>query len=214
MKHAALIAQLDAAAPRLTARVLDEMYADPFWRARFGERADRHGKQDGRFHIDYVIEALRAGDAAIIENYARWLQPVLTSRGMTTCHLAENFERLAAAIADEGWHDGDAACRLLAAASAALAYPAGPARDVQVAANALAHGDRDVALLAGYVADAIALAQPAVFARHVAWLAAWSNERARLVAQLHALRDAVAAAAPSPEARAVLDAGLAALSDA
>jgi len=230
-RHAALVARLDAAAERLTTRVLDEMYADPFWRERFGERADRHGRQDGRFHIDYVIEALRADDVAIIENYARWLQQVLTSRGMATRHLAENFERLAAAIRDGAWPDGAAACALLDAACAALAYPAGPARAVQAAAPALAKratalvieadedseasepdelaspsNARDVALLAIYAADALALDEPAVFARHIAWLAGFverhGGSRAQLAAQLTAL--AVAADQIVPEVAGAL----------
>ena len=106
MRHAELVARLDASAERLTTRVLAEMYADPFWHARFGERADRYGRQDGRFHVDYVIQALQADDVGIIEHYARWLQQVLTSRGMCTRHLAENFARLADAIRDEAWPDG------------------------------------------------------------------------------------------------------------
>jgi hypothetical protein len=35
MRHAELVARLDATADRLNARVLGEMYADPFWHARF-----------------------------------------------------------------------------------------------------------------------------------------------------------------------------------
>lgn len=60
MRHPELVARLDASAERLTGRVLAEMYADPFWQARFGVRADRHGRQDGRFHIDYLIQSLLA----------------------------------------------------------------------------------------------------------------------------------------------------------
>jgi len=40
MRHPELVARLDASAERLTAGVLAEMYADPFWQARFGVRAD------------------------------------------------------------------------------------------------------------------------------------------------------------------------------
>jgi hypothetical protein len=198
LSHAALAARLDAAADRLTARVLEEMYADPFWRARFGERAAIHGTRDGRYHIDYLIQALTGDDVAILEQYARWLQPVLTSRGMCTRHLAENFARLARAIADEAWPDAAPAVAMLAAAERSLAYPPGsPARAVReraaaVIAAALA---RDPELVSGeldtllhHAADALALADPAVFARHVTWLRAWPGaEPARLEASLRAL---------------------------
>lgn len=244
MKHQALAERLDDAADRLTARVLGEMYRDAFWYERFGERADRHGKQDGRFHIDYLIQTLHADDSAIMENYARWLQQVLTSRGMCTRHLAENFERLAAAIRDEGWPDGDAAVAMLDAACAALRYPLGAAKDIQqaipqLAAAALAILDAgpsarpsagpsaepsagpadELARLADYAADAVALGQPAVFAAHAVWLAGFvecrASSRAQLVEQLRALAAAAPTVVPraADELRRVLDAGIAAIAD-
>jgi hypothetical protein len=231
MKHRELAARLDAAADRLTMRVLAEMYRDPFWHERFGERADRHGRRDGRFHIDYLIQALHAGDTAIIENYARWLQQVLTSRGMSTRHLAENFERLAAAIRDEAWPDGDAACAVLDAACAALRYPLGTPQELQRAIPALAAAAADALAgprglldaaararalaeltdLATYAVDAVALAQPAVFAGHTTWLAGFLERRgvprARLVEQLAALAAAAVTVVPgsAAELRRVID---------
>ncbi|HET9623837.1 MAG TPA: hypothetical protein VFP84_20840 [Kofleriaceae bacterium] len=216
MKHVALAHQLDAAADRLTARVLDEMYRDPFWHARFAERADRHGRQDGRFHIDYLIQALHAGDPGILENYARWLQQVLTSRGMCTRHLGDNFHLLGEAIRAEAWPDGDAAIDLLAAARAALVYPPGAApeahavqRHATAIGDAIAHDlvatsvdERRYLIddLIEYTADAIALAQPAVLARHVAWLADFLAPRGvardRLAQALRALRTAGTMIAP------------------
>jgi hypothetical protein len=221
VRYAELVALLDARADRLTDRVLTEMYADPFWYARFGERADRHGRQDGRFHIDYVVQALQANDAGIVEHYARWLQQVLTSRGMCTRHLAENFARLAEAIRAEDWPDGDAAIAMLDAARAALAYPDGPARDVQQAgpelaaaaaypvastrpANSNDAAGRTLAELVDYVADAIALRRPDGLARHVVWLAGFlegrGTPRSHLTAQLEALAAAAPAILPGPAA--------------
>jgi hypothetical protein len=199
-RHEALIGQLEAASERLTERVLEEMYADPFWRERFGERADKHGRQDGRFHVQYLQQALAEGDPAVLQNYARWLQQVLTARGMCTLHLAENFERLALAISHEPWADRQAAVDLLRAAKAALEYRDGLAGEVQRrcdtivlgAAVALAEAGDDeplqvaeLANLVSYCADALALASPQVLANHVAWLAGYFDRhglpRARLV---------------------------------
>lgn len=213
VRYVELVARLDARADRLTDRVLTEMYADPFWHARFGERADRHGRQDGRFHIDYVVQALQADDCRILQHYARWLQQVLTSRGMCTRHLDENFARLADAIRDEDWPDGSAAIAMLDAARAALAYRAGPARDVQQAGPELAaaahpvtsawpgatdpESGRALAELVDYAADAIALARPDGFARHAVWLAGFLETRGTPRAQLIAQLEAIAAAAPA-----------------
>lgn len=175
----ALAERLLAASGELNREVLAEMYRDPFWYARFGEpRADKHGRQDGDHHVSYLVEALRSGDAGVLERYARWLQQVLTTRGMCTRHLAEHFERLGEAIAARGWPDAARAAELLAAAVAALRYDEGPARAIQDrAASIAALGDPELATLAWYLADAVALGTPAVFAKHVAWYARFVEQQ-------------------------------------
>lgn len=225
MKHAALAAQLDAAADRLTTRVLGEMYQDEFWYERFGERANLHGRKDGRFHIDYLIQTLHASDPVIIENYARWLQQVLTSRGMCTRHISENFERLAAAIRDESWPDAAVAAGLLDAACAALRYPFGAAQELQRAIPALATAapgglPAPVMLdLATYAVDAVALNQPPVFVAHARWLAGFLARRGTatgaLIASLERLIARAVAVAPgtADELRRVIQPALTALQD-
>jgi hypothetical protein len=223
VNHEALAHRLDQAADRLTTRVLDQMYRDPFWHARFAERAERHGRADGRFHIDYLIQALHASDPSIVENYARWLQQVLTSRGMCTRHLADNFRLLADAIRAEAWPDGEAAIALLDAARAALRYPAASAaHELQGAAPAIARAMNDALALGDplrtylvddlidYTADAIALDHPAVLANHVTWLADFlapaGVPRDRLAAALRALT--TAASTHAPGSRTAVDAAI------
>lgn len=192
-----LIANIEATAEALTDRVLAEMYKNPFWVERFGERAQKHGRQDGMFHIKYLTEALRTNDANVIEQYARWLQQVLTTRGMCTRHLDENFERLADAIA-ETVADSAPAVAMLEAARRALRYAEGtPARRVQDAAKEIAesvadklyarhpnwpaqHRARcadDLQYHLSYASDALALAMPSVFASYVAWIGDFFERR-------------------------------------
>ncbi|PCC67701.1 hypothetical protein SAMN02745121_02338 [Nannocystis exedens] len=223
IRHEALIGRLEAACDRLGERVLGEMYADPFWRERFGERADKHGRQDNRFHVQYLQQALADDDPAVIANYARWLQQVLTARGMCTLHLAENFERLAVAVADERWPDGQAAVDLLQAAKAALAYPDGLAGEVQrradtivlAAAVTLSTAGEDeplpvaeLATLVSYCADALALTSPRALADHATWLAGYLERRgvprSRLVRRLDAIRAAIEQLLPGEPAIAEL----------
>jgi hypothetical protein len=186
--NAALVDRLRAAAAELTEQVLAAMYRDPFWYARFGEpRADRHGRQDGQFHIQYLVEALCAGDAGVFERYGRWLQQVLTTRGMCTRHLAENFDRLARAIAERGWPDAGPAVEILAAGTAALRYDAGPARALQDHLGAIADGDDELATLASYLADAVALDRAPVLADHVAWRARFAAQQGQPPAAIAAL---------------------------
>lgn len=220
-RHAALIQQLEAAADRLNEQVLAEMYVDPFWRARFGERADKHGRQDGRFHVQYLQQALASDDPAVLEHYARWLQQLLTVRGMCTRHLAEHFDRLGRAIAEEAWPEREAAVALLQAATAALTYPNGVARAVQLRAAAIvdaaaatlaregadAEHERlrdELDTLVSYCADALALGSPQVLADHVGWLAGFFARtgvpRERLVARLKAIRAALERELPGEQA--------------
>jgi hypothetical protein len=198
---AALVDRLLAAARELTGEVLAEMYRDRFWYARFGElRASRHGQEDGDHHVEYLVEALRAEDAGVIERYARWLQQVLTTRGMCTRHLADHFERLGVAIAARGWPDGDRAVKLLAAAVAALRYQRGPARAVQDRADAIAGDDAELATLVSYLADAAALGRPMVFTDHAVWYADFiareGGSRSRVTALLQRLRETVESQLP------------------
>jgi len=172
--------RLLAASEELTEEVIGEMYRDPFWFERFGEpRASRHGRQDGNHHVAYLAEALRAGDGQVMERYARWLQQVLTTRGMCSRHLAENFERLGRAIAARGWPHHPRAVELLAAAVDALRYEGGPARAVQDRAGAIAGDDAELATFASYLADALALGRPPLFAAHAAWYAGFAERQGR-----------------------------------
>lgn len=224
--YAELCERLDRAATSLTERVLAEMYQNPFWVERFGERAQIHGRKDGRFHIDYLVQALGADDPTIVENYARWLQQVLTTRGMCTRHLADNFDLLGAAIANEGWPDGAAAVRMLRVATAALRYPSGAAREVQDRIEVIATGAIDtmyarhpdwaqrssvtlsndnLAYHLHYAADALALGSSTTFLAYVDWITGFLERRQVprmvMVESLETLRDAPGA---GPELRDLL----------
>ncbi len=225
MKHAALIAYLEGAANELTDRVLAEMYRDPFWHARFGDRADRHGRQDGLFHIKYLVSALAADDRNVMVEYARWLRTLLASHGMCTRHLDDNFALLASEIGRGGGPpERDEAMTLLSAARDALRYPLGPAQRVQDltpeirerVASALAAPDWPVeqcadqlSTLLSYLADAIALDNPAQFRAHVTWTGDFLEQRgiarAWLAAGLAALRKELAAELRPEQLAALFD---------
>ena len=118
---------LAARAVALSQRVLDRMYENPFWMERYGERGRRFANEDSLHHINYLDQALAAGDAAVFERYAQWLRSVLVSRGMCTEHLAENFRLLAETIADEGLPDAERGSSILLRGDNALKYDSGPA---------------------------------------------------------------------------------------
>jgi hypothetical protein len=129
--------RLQAKSSVLGERATREMYDDPFWQARFGARGREMAEKDSQYHLSYLVQALAAEDAGVFESYARWLQTLLISRGMCSRHIAENFQRLEQAIEDEV-DQPKAALEVLRAGRAALVYPGGPARELQLCAEQLA----------------------------------------------------------------------------
>ena len=190
-----LAGEIEAHKGELTNRALKRMYENPFWDARFGERGRSFAAEDGEYHITYLVEALRSGNQQVLTRYARWLQSVLTTRGMCSLHLAENFARLSEVIAESGIRNPGYAVATLDAGVRALRYDSSAARAVQQEFDALlAHTRgainaphpnhpnvtailgreqvaRDVPYLLSYLADALALDRPDVFVDHVRWLA-------------------------------------------
>jgi len=202
--------QLAEAGPRLSERVLAEMYADPFWAARFGDRGRHHARTDGDFHIKYLAEALDSNSVAVFASYAHWLRELLVSRGMCSRHLAENFTLLAAAIEAEPWTDRGRAVEILRAGADSLRHTTGPAAELE-ALRALTP-DTATDTLLSYLADALAFAQPSWFAAYTAFAA---TLRPSLAAELAALRRRIASEAANPmPALAVIDSAVAAMEHA
>lgn len=214
---------LAARADALAARALRAMYANPFWEERYGERGHRFAAEDGRHHVGYLVEALRAGSPDTLTRYARWLQSVLVARGMCSRHLAQHFARLAEAIRANDVPDAARAVEYLAAAEDALLYEgSAAARAIQeqverpLAATAVEADPASLAYYASYLADAVALGRPEVLADYVRWVAAHLVRHsttspvglaAQLIRQLEALETYVAVLQPDAReaARTVLD---------
>lgn len=202
-----LIEELAAATPRLSERVLEEMYADPFWAARYGDRGRRHTRNDGDFHIKYLTEALVADDAAVFAHYARWLRELLVARGMCSRQLAENFTRLATAIDAEPWAERARAVAILHAGAGALRHTTGAAADLEALRARTDDAATDTQL--SYLADALAFEQPSWFGAYTAFAA---SLRPNLGAELAALRRRIALEVPAPVlALAALDSAVATL---
>lgn len=166
---------LASRAVALSQGVLDRMYENPFWMERYGERGRRFANEDSLHHINYLDQALAAGDAGVFTRYARWLRSVLVSRGMCTEHLAENFRLLAEAIAADGLPDGERAREILLEGQRSLAYDSGDAavleqvkprlldavRQAQDASAPMREDDRRY--LVSYLIDAAATGDPGPF---------------------------------------------------
>jgi hypothetical protein len=165
--------------PDLARRATDEMYRDPFWEERFGERGRKFAAEDGHDHITYLVQALEVNQPDILTTYARGLQSVLVSRGMCTAHLLENFARLGRALGESGIPEAAPALQLLDQAQDALLYPEGPARGLQQSAGAIADAasrgyagarvNAELRILVWYLADAVRMNDAQLFMRHAEW---------------------------------------------
>jgi hypothetical protein len=197
-------------------RAMTIMYANPFWDDRFGTRGRRFAEEDGRHHVAYLCEALRQSDPRVMTRYARWLQSVLTTRGMCSAHLDENFERIAGIIRSESLPSAHVAIEFLEQGRRALCYEGGPARDIQDASDALGVATRNaldgarpgwrdrwgvdsstrlaasVEWLVSYLADAVAHDRDDQLAGFIAWLGDFVARRGAVPDALASLLDALA----------------------
>jgi hypothetical protein len=167
--------ELASRAVALSQRVLDRLYENPFWMERYGERGRRFANEDSLHHINYLDQALAAGDPGVFTRYAQWLRTVLVSRGMCTEHLAENFRLLAEAIANDGLPDAGEAGAILLEGQRSLEYDSGDAAVLERAKPRLLDAVRtaqdpsapmredDRRYLVSYLIDAAATGDPRAF---------------------------------------------------
>ena len=218
--------RIEAHGPALAGRVVEQLYRDPFWQERFGERGRRFAEEDGRHHVSYLVQALRVGEPDVLRAYAQWLQGVLTPRGMCSRHLSDNFALLADALLADGLDAEGTATAYLRAAQDALRYPDGAARPIQEQADVLAARTVDavsrqhpewldgrdeagrarcqdaVRSYVSYLADAVALERPELFADHMRWTAGSLARRSIPVGDLDATLAALEGALTVLPARA------------
>jgi hypothetical protein len=79
--------------------VLEEVVKDiyiayPELIERFGERGKEKCEEDNGHHFKNLETAFAVNEPKIFLDYAHWLNNVLTSRGMKTEHIIDNFERI------------------------------------------------------------------------------------------------------------------------
>lgn len=75
--------------------VTEGIYRDyPSLLEKFGQQGRQKCREDNEHHIKHLKTASDMGDHKFFIDYAHWLNGILTSRGMKTDHLIDNFERL------------------------------------------------------------------------------------------------------------------------
>lgn len=198
---ARLAALIEGCAARVSLAVVDRTYRDPFWEGRFGAQGRRMAEEEGRRHLQYLVEALASHDLNVMCNYARWSRGGLVKRGLCSRHLIDGFQSLGEALTAELGNHAAPAASYLEAAALALRYPdstAGALHDEAELIGAavrrglqdrypegsplvLAADDlrtaRDSCYYVSYLADALAARQPELFTAHVGWATTYLERR-------------------------------------
>ncbi|WP_079509253.1 hypothetical protein [Mesobacillus jeotgali] len=79
--------------------VTEGIYKDyPDLLEKYGERGRQKCREDNEHHIKYLQAAAEMDEEKYFVDYAHWLDGILTSRGMKTEHLVDNFARLKTAF--------------------------------------------------------------------------------------------------------------------
>ncbi|MGP4061372.1 hypothetical protein [Halobacillus sp. H74] len=80
---------------RLVQQVVDEIYgAYPFLWEKFGQNGRERTEEDNFHHLDHLYAAYEMDSAAFFIDYTNWLNTVLTSRGVSTQIIIDNYKRL------------------------------------------------------------------------------------------------------------------------
>jgi hypothetical protein len=80
-------------------QVTEGIYRDyPILLEKYGEQGRKKCREDNEHHVKHLQTAVTMGDKQFFIDYAHWLNGILTSRGMKTDHLVDNFIRLQSAF--------------------------------------------------------------------------------------------------------------------
>ena len=200
--------RLAAAWPALNHSVQEQMYRDPFWSERYGERGRKHTLADGDFHLRYLIEAELGGDPTVFTRYALWLRTLLFNHGMCSRHLADHLRLLSdglAAHAESAGYAAEAAgaVAVLRGGVSALRHADGPAAAIEARRERAGRDHPDDHLLS-YLADALAFERTDRLTDYVRYLADHQGRQGRPLTDLLARLEACAASLDDPTARDAL----------
>ncbi|WLR51136.1 hypothetical protein LC040_18530 [Bacillus tianshenii] len=107
-------------------QITEDIYADfPDLLDKYGEAGKDKCRDDNQHHFRQLHTAYKLRNDQIFVDYALWLDGILTSRGMKTTLLIDNFVRIEKVLQEtEHTEETDSYLRLLKKANEALAAKA------------------------------------------------------------------------------------------
>ncbi|MED4588993.1 hypothetical protein [Priestia flexa] len=77
---------------KIVEKVTEQIYEqEPTLLQKFGERGKQKCIEDNHYHMRYLHTSYLLQNEALFSDYALWLNSLLTSRGMKTKHIIDNF---------------------------------------------------------------------------------------------------------------------------
>ena len=89
-----LCARIEAVREQLVERVLADLYPNPFWDDRYGQRGRQLCREDNHYHLDFMVASIRLNSPSALADYYKWLQLLLVRRGMCTYHIRQNMDQM------------------------------------------------------------------------------------------------------------------------
>ncbi|MBG9444390.1 hypothetical protein ABE67_08705 [Cytobacillus firmus] len=87
---------------RVVNSVTEKIYErEPSLLERFGEQGKEKCREDNHHHMKHLETAYELDQSSFFNDYAVWLNGILTRHGMKTRHLIDNFEIIQAVLAEE-----------------------------------------------------------------------------------------------------------------
>lgn len=188
------IHDIERARSEIIEGVLEEMYQNPFWDARYGERGRRLTRQDTNHHLNYLVSAVDLNNPPTLTSYFHWNQGLLPRHGMCTLHLRQTLDSLAHQLARwlpdawptiepifqasyQGLYYETAGCQALAQHQEAIARTAAarlaglqPSAELSTFTPRQRASYQDYLYHLSYLADAVACDSPKIFTGYIAWL--------------------------------------------
>jgi len=193
----------------LVETTVTQLWANPFWQDRFGERGKRYFYEDSNYHIDTLITVIHMDSPQFLTQHYAWLRGVLVHRGMCSRHLLQTLTvfdeqvaaqlptfwdsiRAYAATAYDGLVYADPACQILAQAEERLAVQVTQRILQEKPAWALRLGTRgealcyeDVRYHLSFLQDALGFQEPQIFTDYLAWISGFLEARRLTPQMLH-----------------------------
>ncbi|MCP3031312.1 hypothetical protein LF817_08115 [Halobacillus sp. A1] len=91
---------------QMAQQVTEEIYeAYPTLWSRFGQNGRDRTEEDNHHHLDHLYAAYEMKSASFFLDYTDWLNTLLTSRGVGTNLIIDNFQRLIENLEKIQWED-------------------------------------------------------------------------------------------------------------